>query len=366
MGVHPRCAFGSQRYPRWVRLVTNAGTFARASSCLIVRERSPAPLAPKLKLGVAMVGERWIGCLLRFLFLGALVGVGGCASVEYRVPTWEVQRLTQLPPAMRGGEVRVVPSNAVVPPPPALVAEAPPPPDVDVDVDVEIPVVVAPGPVVVAPRPVVFPRQVGATVGVGTRAAPPAGGGWKGGPPRNAGRWSPAPAPSRPTPAAFGRSSGGHHGGHGGGGGAGAAAGAVAAVALIAILADVAVTAAEADAASRYDGWVAVDVNHPLHLFYKGGLGRVVPLAQLGPADLIGLQNAVLVEDDGHVEPLRQAPLPTAGPPPAPVPPPAPAAVAWAAPGATSTPSAAAPTAPPAVATPPPAPVSQVSDPETP
>ena len=144
------------------------------------------------------------------------------------------------------------------------------------------------------------------------------------------------------------------------------------AVALIAILADAAVTAAEADAARRYDGWVAVDANHPLHLFYGGGLGRVVPLAQLGPADLIGLQNAVLVEDDGHVEPLRPVPLPTAGPPPPPLPPPAPAAVAWAAPGATSTPPVATPEAPRAVATPPPAPaaspapVSQVSDSETP
>jgi hypothetical protein len=308
---------------------------------------------------------------MRCLVLGAMVGVGGCASVEYRVPTWEVQRLTQLPPAMRGGEVRVVPSNAVVPPPPALVADAPPPPQIDIDV--EIPVVVAPRPVVVAPRPVVFPRQVGTTVGAGPRAAPPTGGGWRSGPPGNAGRWRPAPVPSRPTSAAFGRSSGGRHVSRGGGG-AGAAAGAVAAVALIAILADVAVTAAQADAAHRYDGWVAVDANHPLHLFYGGGLGRVVPLAQLGPADLIGLQNAVLVEGDGHVEPLRPAPLPAAGPPPPPLapPPPAPVAPGPPAPGATPAPSAAAPAAPPAVATPPPAlatpppPVSQVSDPERP
>ena len=307
---------------------------------------------------------------MRCLALGTMVGVGGCASVEYRVPTWEVQRLTQLPPAMRGGEVRVVPSDAVVPPPPALVAEAPPPPEVGVDV--ELPVVVAPRPVVVAPRPVVFPVQVGRTVGSGPRAAPPAGGGWKSGPPGNAGGWRPASAPSRPAPTVSGRSSGSGHGSHGGGGGgAGAAAGAVVAVALIAILADAAVTAAEADAARRYDGWVAVDAGHPLRLFYRGGLGRVVPLAQLGPADLIGLQNAVLVEDDGHVEPLRPAPRPAAGPLPPPVPSPAPAA-AWTAPGATSTFSPAAQAAPTAVATPPPAPapppapVSQVSDPETP
>ena len=34
---------------------------------------------------------------MRCLVLGALVGVGGCASVEYRVPTWEVQRLDAAP-----------------------------------------------------------------------------------------------------------------------------------------------------------------------------------------------------------------------------------------------------------------------------
>jgi hypothetical protein len=308
---------------------------------------------------------------MRCLVLGAMVGVGGCASVEYRVPTWEVQRLTQLPPAMRGGEVRVVPSNAVVPPPPALVAEAPPPAEVGIDVEVPV-VVVAPRPLVMAPRPGVFPRQVGTTVGAGPRAAPPAGGGWRSAAPGNAGGWRGAPVTGRSTPTSFGRSSGGRHGG--GGGGAGAAAGAVAAVALVAILADAAITAAEADAARRYDGWVAVDGNHPLHLFYGGGLGRVVPLAQLGPADLIGLENAVLVEGDGHVEPLRSAPRPAAGLPPPPVAPPSPARTALAppVPGATPMPSVATPAEPPALATPPPAPaappapVSQASDPETP
>jgi hypothetical protein len=314
-----------------------------------------------------MVGDRWLGWLMRCLILSAMGSAGGCASVEYRVPTWEVERLTQLPPTMRGGEVRVVPSNAVVPPPPPLVADAPPPPEVGIDV--EIPVVVAPRPLVVAPRPVVFPRQVGSTVAAGPGAAPPAGSGWKAGPAGKAGGWRPASAPSRATPTSFGRSGGGRHGG---GGGAGAAAGAVAAVALVAILADAAITAAEADAARRYDGWVAVDANHPLRLFYGRGLGRVVPLVQLGPADLIGLQNAVLVEGDGHVEPLRSPPLLVAGLPPPPVAPPSPAPTAPQGPGATPTPSVAAPAAPPALATPPPAPaappapVPQAFDPETP
>jgi len=314
-----------------------------------------------------MVGERWLGCLIRCLVLGSMASVAGCASVEYRVPTWEVQRLTQLPPPMRGGEVRVVPSDAVVPPPPAPVAElAPPPPDVGVDI--EIPVVVAPRPVVV-----VIPPRVAAPVGAGPRAAPPAGAGWKSASPGKAGGWRAASAPSRPTTSALGRPSGGRHVSHGGGG-AGAAAGAVAAVALIAILADAAVTAAQADAARRYDGWVAVDPGHPLHLFYGRGLGRVVPLAQLGPADLIGLQSAVLVESDGHVEPLQPAPPPTAGPPPPPFaagppppggPPPPFAAGPPPLPAPGPPPPVASPAPPPVPATPP-APVSQAADPETP
>jgi hypothetical protein len=299
-----------------------------------------------------MVGERWLGCLMRWLALGAVVGVGGCASVEYRVPTWEVQRLTELPPAMRGGEVRVVPADAVVPPPPAPVVDQPPPPP-EVGIDIEIPVVV------VAPRPVVIAPRVAAPLRAGSRAAPPAGAGWKSAPQASAGGWKAAPAPARPNGAGIGRSSGGGHASHGGGG-AGAAAGAVAAVALIAILADAAVTAAEADTARRYDGWVAVDAGHPLHLFYGGGLGRVVPLARLGPADLIGLENAVLVESDGHVEPLPPPPLPVAGPPPPPLalPPPAPVMRA--------PPAPAAPPPPAPVPAAPPPPVSQVSDRETP
>lgn len=303
---------------------------------------------------------------MRWLVLGAMVGVGGCASVEYRVPTWEVQRLTQLPPAMRGGEVRVVPADAVVPPPPAPIVDQPPPPP-EVGIDIDIPVVVASRPVVIAPR-------VAAPVRVASRAAPPAGGGWKSTPPTNAGGWKAASAPARPSGSGIGRSSGGRHVSRGGGG-AGAAAGAVAAVALIAVLADAAVTAAEADTARRYDGWVAVDAGHPLHLFYGGGLGRVVPLARLGPADSIGLQNAVLVESDGHVEPLPPAPLPAAGPPPpaaGPPPPPAagplppPVALPPPAPATPAPPAPAAPPPPPPGPAAPPAPVSQASDPETP
>jgi hypothetical protein len=349
---------------------------------VIAGPRRPRGLGPRLETVDAMVGERWLGCLIRWLALGSIVSVGGCASVEYRVPTWEVQRLTQLPPAMRGGGVRVVPVDAAVPPPSAPVADTPPPPEVQVGVDVQLPVVVgaAPTPVVVAPRPVLI-RQVGSPVAVGPRGAPPAGGGWKAAQPSNSGGWKSAPTPTRSPTAARVRSSGGGHHGGGGGSAAGVAVGAVAAVGLIVLLADAAATAAAADAARLYDGWVAVDAGHPLHLFYGGGgPGRVVPLAQLGPGDLIGLQYAVLAEDDGHVEPLRGAPPPPAAPPrppPAAVLPRPPPRVGAALPQpppqvASPQPTPVSPPPPGPVATQrqapafPPAPVAQVADPEAP
>ncbi|HEY4395482.1 MAG TPA: hypothetical protein VGP64_15530, partial [Polyangia bacterium] len=261
-----------------------------------------------------MIAERWVGALMRCLVLGSMIGDGACASVEYRVPSWEVERLTHVPPAARGAEVRVVPTGVVVPPPPVAGTQPSPPSEVDVpaDVPVEVPVVVgAPPPVVVAPRRVVTPRRVGAPVVVNQRPAPPAQGGWRVAS-TNAGGWRGSAAVARPNATHLRSSGGGRHGG-GGGGAAGAAAGAVAAVALIAILADAAATEAAADAARRFDGWVAVDAGHPLRLYYYGGnLCRIVPLARLTPADLIGLQYAALEEDDGHVEPLGHAPPPPA------------------------------------------------------
>lgn len=317
-----------------------------------------------------MVGERWLGYLMRWLVLGSTLGAGGCASVEYRVPIWEVRRLTQLPPAMRGGEVRVIPVEDVVPPP---VADTPAPPEIEVGVDVQLPVVVAtaPPPVIVAPRPVLTTRNIGAPVAAGPRGAPPTGGGWKTAPTATAGARQAAPTPTRTATAARIRSSGGGQHGSGGGRAAGAAAGAVAVVGLVVLLAETDAAAAAADAARRYNGWVTVDGGHPLHLFYGGGLGRVVPLAQLGPADLTGLLYAMLDENDGHVEPLRQPPPPAAAlpqPPPQgaaalPQPPPQ---VASPQPTPVSPPlSGPVATQPPAPALPP-APVAQVADPETP
>ncbi|HVZ87974.1 MAG TPA: hypothetical protein VHG72_13470 [Polyangia bacterium] len=258
---------------------------------------------------------------MRWVFLGVVTGAGGCASVEYRVPSWEVQRLTELPPEVRGDEVRVIPAGAVVPPPPpAPVADVDPPPPSDVDVDVEFPpsevvVAVSPRVVVVPPHPIVRARPVGAPPTGGGRSA---AAGWRAAPSASHGFARAAPVGGHHASATHVRSGGG--GGHLSSG-AGAAAGAVALVGLVAIMADAAITAAQADAARAYNGWVAVDPGHLIRLFYKGNLGRIVPLASLGPWDLTGLEDAMLLEDDGHVEPIRRVPV-AAPPPPPRTPPP--------------------------------------------
>ena len=304
-----------------------------------------------------------------------VAGAGGCASVDYRVPTWEVQRLAELSPAERGNEIRVIPANAAVPAPAATpVVEAEPPDvDVDVDLDVDVPVVAAPRPVVAPQRPAVRARPVGAT-GLG--------GSWRPAPPVRPGITRPAPVSGRGGATTHVRSgSGGGHSSGGGGAGAGAAAGAIVAVALIALVAEAAATASAADAARVYDGWVNVDPGHPVHLFYGRNVTKVVPLAQLGSWDLVGLEYAILEEYDGHIEPVRRAPTPGAASPPArmPTPPPPvatqpfsppspqttgeiiavrPAPVGW----QTSAPVA---PAPPSLA-PPPAPARQATDSDSP
>src|SRR5262249_5663467 len=92
-----------------------------------------------------------VGCLA--LAAMAATAAGGCASVEYRVQGAEVQRLVQLPSAMRGTEVRVVPQNSPVV---AAVAPAPAPAPVP-----------APAPAIATGDPAPPGAQVGApTAGV--------------------------------------------------------------------------------------------------------------------------------------------------------------------------------------------------------
>lgn len=125
---------------------------------------------------------------------------------------------------------------------------------------------------------------------------------------------------------------GGVHHSSGGGFNAAAAVGAaVVIVSLVALAAVAADSAAKAEQARKFDGWVSVNPGHPLRLHYSNNLERVIPISALQPSDTIGLQYGVLSGDDGEVQlkpsapvaatrPAAPAPTPAAPAPPAPAP----------------------------------------------
>jgi hypothetical protein len=254
-------------------------------------------LAPKLKSLGRMRGD--LGLVV--VVLGSLAG--GCATVEYRVPPAEMQRLVQLPPDARGAEVRVVPASAalgppltaeqlapppppvaapppVEAPPPAAVQVAPPPPPPDdtpvaVSVDVSPPPIVVASPRVVVRRPLPYPRPV---VRAPIVRAPPV---------------------RAPAIHMHGGGGGGHHSAGGNIGGAVAVAALVILpIVAIAIIADASAKAAEA---RNFDGWVAVAPDHLVRLQYGGNLERLVPLTTLCPSDLVGVRFGILRETDGPI-----------------------------------------------------------------
>jgi hypothetical protein len=358
---------------------------------------------------------------LSAMALAAIVVAGataGCASTStYRVPGLEVQRLAKLPPEARGDSVRVVPETAPLypsterpaPPPPPIVAQPPAPPaygpaPVEVVVVEEQPpvVVVEPGvyvdvtvpvggghPHVAPPRPVVEgrppprvapapPHSVFAGTpgsgGGGLRGSPPVtsaprAAGWRGSPVASAPRMS-APSHTSVPSRSFGGShgTGGVHHRSGGGGGSNAAAAVGAAVVIVGLVALAAVaadSAAKAEQARKFDGWVSVNPGHPLRLHYSNNLERVVPISALQPSDTIGLQYGVLSGDDGEVQlqpsarlaatrpaapaaPAAAPPAPTYTPAPPPLVSPAPPAAAPPAPTYTPAPPAPVPPVPPA------------------
>jgi hypothetical protein len=259
------------------------------------------------------IGELVAG-VVGVLAVGALTG--GCATVEYRVPSSEVQRLAQLPPEARGSEIRVVPANTPEGPPLTAAAVAPQPPPVQAvplisEPPAELPIEAEPPPepppappevagvavdVDVGPPPV---RLAAPRVVVTPARAPIAR------PPAFRAPVARAPAVRAPPVVRTGGGSGGGHGSaHGGniGGGAALVALVVLPIIVIAIVANaVAVANAHAAEARAFDGWVTVTPDHLLRLRYGGNLERLVPLTTLCGSDLVGVRYAVLRETDGPI-----------------------------------------------------------------
>jgi hypothetical protein len=247
----------------------------------------------------------------------------GCLSHEYRVPDAELTRLAAAPPAERGARVRVV-QKLGMRRAPALDPSAPPPvawggspgpwhepgyePDPDVYVGGHGHVIIpvgggghhrggggysggdvggGSGPVKAPPVGRSALRPV--STNPGTPAAP--AGSWRGG----AGRPAPASTPSLPVPS-----------GGGGGGKDDLIALAVVGIA-VASLAAVGLAVTEG---LRFDGDIATAPGQLLYLQDAGGGERAVSVAQLSPADLAGVERAVLRDDEGFgMLRLGRAPL---------------------------------------------------------
>jgi hypothetical protein len=65
---------------------------------------------------------------------------------------------------------------------------------------------------------------------------------------------------------------------------------------------------------ARYDGWLAVNPDEPLHLRYPDGQVRAVPLSVLSPADSAVAEEAIVYEgSEGRFPRLGRAPLDRAG-----------------------------------------------------
>jgi hypothetical protein len=142
------------------------------------------------------------------------------------------------------------------------------------------------------------------------RAAPIGGGGPSGmraGLGGTVGRASlPGPGVARipaPRPHVAGGHAGGGHsgGGHSGGGISGGDAFAVvlAAVVVIGLVALIAEAASEEE--PPFDGWARIAPDQPLHLRYANSIERTVKLRDLRPADLVGLRDTVVKDEDGRV-----------------------------------------------------------------
>src|SRR5450432_3712519 len=232
----------------------------------------------------------------------------GCVSNEYVIPKDELMHQAQMPIAARGQRVRVlqgigdrrgepVPPN--IPPPvdvqPLSVAETEPTPDAvgeiadgadsngdcggDCDVDANLQI------------------DIGNSNASG---GGPASGGWHG--------------PGRVAP-----TGGGHMGGHivggGGGGGGGNGGDALVLLAVVAIAIGVVVGIGLVSGEGvRFDGYVQMAPEQPIHIKDGYGQTREVALAALSPEDVQATVEAKVMDDEGYgIERLDRAPLDRTG-----------------------------------------------------
>lgn len=190
--------------------------------------------------------------------LSALM-VSGCAANSYRIPTSELERLSQIPPEARGQHVRVIQEIS------ATTVNN----QERVGVDTQI-IIVPQINITTGPR---YHRGSG-NVG---------GGGGK------------------------------HLGGGGGGSGGSGSDGKAAAIAFIAV-AVVALFAIAGIEGSRFDGWAEVHPMHPVHLIGKDGGYTVMPLAWIDHDAAAWADRAIIRPSEGPWRSLDRHPLWRTGP----------------------------------------------------
>jgi len=183
------------------------------------------------------------------MLVAAAIFASGCLSTTHRIPNSEVQRLAQIPPEQRGASVRVVQGFVTDDQPPSA------------------------------------PRAQGG--GGGVIIVTGGGGGHR------------------------------HRRRAGGSGGAGGAKGSKPDLAkskadkaefyiILAVLAAVGLAVTEG---ARYDGWVEISPNHPVHLYGPHGQYGWVPLAELNAEDAAWAQRAYIRPQEGPWRELGRAPL---------------------------------------------------------
>ncbi len=210
--------------------------------------------------------------------LALVVGIGlvasGCVRRGHVIPKRDLQELARIEPNERGKRVRVI-QNMI------FSKELPPASNDPGDsgaVDIHVGVSVGPRGRVRRPRPA---RR---TPRVRTHKPGSRGGGSKGG-----------------------GSKGGGSSGGGGGGGNGKA---MAVVAVIVVVSAGFIAAAlAASEGMRFDGWAAVDPDHPIHLYGRDGGHLELPLSELTPELATWTRKAMVREGDGGWRRLERAPL---------------------------------------------------------
>jgi hypothetical protein len=195
----------------------------------------------------------------------------GCTSNEYVIPHEELARLAAAPPPARGGRVRVVQDLGGRRNDPVQMTVEPPPPQ--------------------------FVTEDEAAGDDGGASINSSGGSWSSPGRSTLQTWRAAPPQGRVGGGGGGRGiSGGHVGVGGGGGGGNGDAVLVAIIVVVAVVVAIGLVSSEG---VRFDGYVAMSPEQPVHLRAANGQQATIPVADLSPGWVAGTVEAKVMDDEG-------------------------------------------------------------------